>query len=126
MLARFGDQILGALTWAARQRKIVVKGCVASQRDRLIPWIDVCGEGADEEDQINEIDDFVGKLYAYFVSFTTDAANRIVRNAGEGNGLEAWRRLHSEYDPTSSMRRVAILQVEDLGGALEDWLSKKR
>ena len=25
MLARFGDQILGALTWASRQRKIVVK-----------------------------------------------------------------------------------------------------
>ena len=51
----------------------------------------------------------------------------------------AWkpgRRLHCEYDPTSSMRRVAILQqvqnpprcqrVEDLGTALEDWLSKKR
>ena len=102
----------------------------------MIPWIDVFGEGADEEDQIDEIDDFVVKLYAYLVSFTTDAANRIVRNSGEGNGLEAWGRLHSEYDPTSSMRRVAILQqvqnpsrcqrVEDLGSALEDWLSKKR
>ena len=32
MLARFGDQILGALTWASRQRKIVVKGCGSSQR----------------------------------------------------------------------------------------------
>ena len=62
--------------------------------------------------------------------------NRIVRNSGEGNGLEAWRRLHGEYETTSSMRRVAILQqdqnpprcqrVEDLGSALEDWLSKKR
>ena len=50
--------------------------------------------------------------------------------------MEAWRRLHSEYDQTSSMRRVAIVQqvqnpprcqrVEDLGSALEDWLSKKR
>ena len=53
----------------------------------MIPWIDVFGEGADEEDQIDEIDDFVVKLYAYLVSFTTDAANRIVRNRGEGNGL---------------------------------------
>ena len=104
------------------------------RRDRFIPWIDVFGESADEEEQIEEIDDLVGKLYAYLVSFTTDASNRIVRNAGEGNGLEAWRRLHSEYDPTSSMRRVAILQqvqnaprcqrVEDLGSALKDWLSK--
>ena len=110
MLARFGDQILSALTWAARQRKMVVKACGSSQRDRLIPRIDVFGEGADEEDQIDGIDDFSGKLYAYLVFFTTDAPNRIVRNAGEGNGLEAWRRLHGEYDPSSSMRRVAILQ----------------
>ena len=60
----------------------------------------------------------------------------LFRNSGEANGLEAWGRLHSEYDPTYSMRRVAILQevqnpprcqrVEDLGSALEDWPSKKR
>ena len=135
MLARFGDQILTALTWAARQRKIVAKTCVASQRNRMISWNTVFGEQAGE-DEIENIDDFVGKFYAYLVSFTTDAPNRIVRNSGEGNGLEAWRRLHSEYDPTSSMRRVAILQqvqnpsrnerVEDLGPALERWLSKKR
>ena len=76
----------------------------------MIPWMDVSGEGADEEDQVEEIDNFVVKLYANLVSFTTDAAKRIVRHSGEGNGLEAWRRLHSEYDPTFSMRRVAILQ----------------
>ena len=132
MIGRFGDHILGALTWASsRQRKFVVKGCGPSQRNRLKPWIDVFGEGPDEEDQIDEIDDFVGKFCAYLVSFKSDVANRIVRNSGEGNGLEAWRRLHSEYDKTSSMRRVAILQqdqnpsrcqrVEDLGSALEDW-----
>ena len=71
------------------------------------------------------MDDFVGKLYAYLVSFTTDAANRIVRHSGEGNGLEAWRRLHSECDPTSSMRRVAILrQVQNpplVIGKLASW-----
>ena len=136
MIARFGDQALSTLTWVARQRRIVVKVCGSSQRDHFAHWIDVFGIGADEEDQIDGIDDFVGKLYTYLVSFTTDASNRIVRNAGEGNGLEAWRRLHSEYDPTSSMRRVAVLQqvqnpprcqrVEDLGSALEDWISKKR
>ena len=124
MFARFGDQILTALTWAARQRMIVVKGGGLSQRD------------GDEDEHIDNIDVFVGKFYACLVSFTTDAPNRIVRNSGEGNGLEAWRRLHGECDPTSSMRRVAILQqvqnhpqcqrVEDLGSALEDWLSKTR
>ena len=101
----------------------------------MISWNTVFGEQA-AEDEIENIDDFVGKLSAYLVSFTTDAAGRIVRNSGEGNGLEAWRRLHSEYDPTSSIRRVAILQqvqnpprcqrVEDLGAAPEDWLLKKR
>ena len=50
--------------------------------------------------------------------------------------MEAWRRLHAEYDPTSSIRRVAILgqvqnpvkcdKAEDLGKALENWLEKKR
>ena len=134
MLAGFGDQILSALTWAARQRKIVVKACGSSQKECLIPRIDVFGEGADEEHQIHGIDDFVGKLHAYLVSFTTAASNRIVRNAGEGNGLEAWR-LHSDDDPTSSMRRVAILQqvqnsprcqrVEDLGSPVEDWLKRQ-
>ena len=101
----------------------------------MISWIIVFGEQAGE-DEIENFDDLVGKFYAFHVSFTTDAVNRIVRNSREGNGLEAWRRLHSEYDPTSSMRRVAILQqvqnpprcqrVEDLGTALEDWLSEKR
>ena len=110
MLARFGNSTLETLTWAARQRRIVVKACVQAQRDRFVPWIVVFVERADETDRIDGIDDFVGKLCAYLVSFTTDAANWIVRNAGEGNGLEAWRRLHGEYDPTSSMRRVAVLQ----------------
>ena len=135
MLARFGDEILTAVTWAARQQRIVVKTCVASQRNRMLSWITVFGEQAGE-DEIENIDDIVGKLYAYLVSFTSDAANRIVRTSGEGNGLEAWRRLHSKYDPTSSTRRVAMLQqvqipprcerVEDLGPVLEKWLSKKR
>ena len=78
MLARFGDAILVALTWAARQRKIVVKTCLASQRERLVPWNSVFGGDADVGDQIDEIDDFVGKLYAYLVSFTTDEANRFI------------------------------------------------
>ena len=136
MLASFGDEILTARTWAAQQRKIDVKTCVASQRDRFVPWITIFGEQGDEDERIDNIDVFVGKFYAFLVSFTTDAPSRIVRNSGEGNGLEAWRRLHGEYDHTSSMRRVAILQqvqnrprcqlVEDLRSALDVWLSKNR
>ena len=59
----------------------------------------------------------------------------MVRNAGDTQGFEAWRRLHNEYDPTSAHRRVAILglvqnpprckKIDDLGTALEAWLTKK-
>ena len=65
----------------------------------------------------------------------TGEADKVVRNAGS-DGIEAWRRLMNEFDPTSAMRRVVILgmvqnppkcqRVEDLGTSLEDWLSKKR
>ena len=47
----------------------------------------------------------VNGIYAYLVNFTTGEANKVVRNSGT-DGLEAWRRIHNEYDPTSSMRRV--------------------
>ena len=59
MHARFRDEILTALTWAARQRKIVVKTCIVSQRNRFVPWITVIGEQA-AEDEMDNIDDFVG------------------------------------------------------------------
>ena len=84
--------MLTRFTWAARQRRIVVKSCV---QDRLVPWSDVFGDQAVET---NRIDDFVGMLYAYLVSFTTDATNRIYP--------ERWRR------PERSRRyRLVILET---------------
>ena len=56
--------------------RIVTTACGSSQRDRFVLWIDVLGIGADEDDQFDGIDDFVGKHYAYLVTFTTDASNR--------------------------------------------------
>ena len=116
-------QILGALTWALRQRRLVVKACGSSHRDRFIPWINVFGEQARTTRSTGSMISLESSTHN-LVSFSTDARNRIVWNAGEGNGSEAW------------MRRVAILQqvqnpsrcqrVKDLGPALEDWLSKKR
>ena len=55
MLARFGDEILTAPTRAARQQRIVDKTCVASQRNRFVPWITVFGETA-AEDEIDNIE----------------------------------------------------------------------
>ena len=63
MLATFGDDILTALTWAARQQRIVAKTCAASQRNRMKSWITVFGDRAGEAG-IENIDDCGGKLFA--------------------------------------------------------------
>ena len=135
LVARYGDKIIKLLQWAARQRRIVVPTNDMNS-ERLISWQDAFGESAPELERVAGVDQMVSQLYTYLVSFTTADANRVVRNAGEGQGLEAWRRLSNEYDPTSSMRRVTILglvqnppkcdKVENLGAALEEWLAKKR
>ena len=132
MLARFGDQILSASTWAARQRKIVVKACGSSQRDRPITWIDVFGEG----DQIDGIDDFVGKHYAYLCLLYNRRIQPDRLECRSRRWLGSLETTAQRVRPASSMRRVAIFQqgrnpprdqrVEDLGSALGDWLSQKR
>ena len=121
MLGRFGDHILGALTLAARQQRIVVKGCGPSQRNRMIPWIYSFGEGSDEEDQIDEIDDFVGKGLRIL---------RVVYNRrSKPNRSKLWRgKWFGSLETTAQRVRPYLSRcqrVEDLGTALEDWLSKK-
>ena len=90
MLARFGDEILTADVLGQHDSKGSLSR-PASQRNRMISWSTVFGDQA-AEDEIENKEDLVGNLFAYFVSFTTDAANTTVRDSGEGNGLEAWRR----------------------------------
>ena len=135
LVAKYGEKIIKPLQWAARQRRTVVY-INDMGSERLMAWRDEFGDGAEEDDRIPGIEEMVSQLYTYLVSFTTADANRVVRNAGEGQGLEAWRRLSNEYDPTSSMRRVTVLglvqnppkcdRVENLGSALEEWLAEKR
>jgi len=136
MLARFGDQTLTALPWATRQQRIVVKTCVASQRNRLVPWITVFGEDGDWEERIDEIDDFVGKLYAYLCVLYNRRSQQDCPKLWRRKWLGSLETTAQRVRPDIVMRRVAILQqvqnpsrcqrVEDLGTALEDWLSEKR
>ena len=133
MLAKFGDQILTALTWAPRQRKIVVKTCVASQRDRFVAWISVFGEHAEEDEQIENIDDFVGKLYAYLISFkrrTQPICSELCKRKwlGSMETIARWVRphVHATRGDPSAISEPSSMPTEDLGSALEDWLSKKR
>ena len=129
LVAKFGGDIQKVLVWARKQRKQIAP---VAQDSRQVGFDIEFGDLADANDQVEGLDGKVSGLYAYLTSFTTGDANKVVRNSGEGQGLEAWRRLHNEYDPTSSMRRVTILghvqnppkceKIEELGGALEDWL----
>ena len=48
-------------------------------------------------------------MFACLTSLTSGDANSVVRNRGDIQGLEAWRGLHNEYDPASSMRKATIL-----------------
>eukprot|EP00971_Amphidinium_carterae_P112545 2228820-Amphidinium_carterae.1 len=109
LVARFGDKIMRPLQWAARQRRTVAS-TNESGSSRVVAWLPEFGPDAlEEEDRLPNAERVIVQVYTYLVSFTTGDANRVVRNAGEGQGLEAWRRLTNEYDPTSSMRRVSIL-----------------
>ena len=98
MGATYGDEVDKLLNWAVKQRKVIVKED-GPYSDRQVAWV---------TEQIDNIDSILGGLMAYLVSFTTGEANKVVRNAGS-DGVEAWRRLLNEFDPTSAMRRVVIL-----------------
>ena len=122
MLARFGDQSLVALTWAACQRKIFVKACGSSKRDRFAPWIDVFGIGADEEEQIDGIDDIVGNLYTLYhlqpthptESFGTQAKEMAWKPGDESTTprrpCDAWR----SFSRFRTHRVVSELRTWDL------------
>ena len=132
--AKYSSDVDEVLKWAMRQRK-TIQMTPDTGNSRVVSWDNVFGSAADAIDQVDGMHSFVEGLYTYLVSFTTGEANKVVRNFGD-DGLECWRRLNSEYDPSSSMRRVAILglvqnpprckSVDELGSALESWLTKKR
>ena len=78
----------------------------------------------------------VGEVFIYLQQFCIKAAWKIVNNGTPNDGLEAWRRLHREYDPIGPVRRVQLLRAihnpemveknENLGKALEECQTKKR
>ena len=133
LVAKLGDRVGEPLKWAQQQRKNIVSSAVPGERE--VSYYAMFGQGAGQR-AIADIEKIESRISTYMTSFTSGDANKVVRNVGEGRGLESWRRLHAEYDPTSSMRRVAILgtvqnpprceKIEELGKALSDWLERKR
>ena len=135
MGASFGQEILVDMSWAKRQKKLIMKVFQTFGDDRFTDYSDVYSEDADDVDRIPELDRKLRFFGAYVPTFTSADAHRVVRNSSDSQGLEAWRRLRNEYDPTKSMKRVTLLgyvqnpttcdRIEDLGIALEDCLAKK-
>ena len=133
LTAKYGDRADAMLRWASRQRRMVRQ--TADVNTRQVSYDEEISQ-ADVGELVNQLKKMVSQIYTFMVSFTTGRANKGVRDAGAGEGLEAWQRLHNEYDPSSSVRRVTILgqvqnppkceKMEELGPALEEWLSKKR
>ena len=74
--------------------------------DREITTHDVFGPEAGDR-EVADLENVENRIYVYLTSFTSGEANKIVRNVGDGRGLEAWRRLHAEYDPTDGLRLSA-------------------
>ena len=81
----------------------------SSQHGSTVSYEDVFGAKAGGLQRIVDLESKLMNFYAYFASFTIGDANCVDRNNGEGQGLEAWRRLYNWYDPTSSSWRVTIV-----------------
>ena len=86
-------EILDAMSWPKGRRKPIVKDDVFG-KGRHVARDDVFGENADEIDRCPDVNRNLRHFNAYLTSFTNGDANRVVRNSGESQGLEAWRRRH--------------------------------
>ena len=125
-----GKEVEDVLRWASQQKLTITRD---KRGPREVAWLDEFGpQGARPTAGIERMNEVIS---IYATSFTTSTAAKIVRNSGPSAGIETWRRLCNEFDPTSATRRVHLLgqvqnpsrcaKVEDLGAALESWLSQK-
>ena len=91
-------------------------------------------EGADVvHESVEHLERKANQVYVALISLTDDESNDIVTGAGHGNGLEAWRKLHRRWDPSSGSRKRNLLsaildpgmsKIEELAGHLEKWLQQ--
>ena len=82
---------------------------------------------------MSDFDSNVHQLYAALIGTTADGSesNDLVTGAPDGNGLEAWRKLHRRWGPLTGARKRMILRTippppkcaaDELGSALEKWI----
>ena len=121
LIGSFGESFRQVLQWAYEHDEPVDKDL----------WDIQFGMGA--EDAVEDIDHKVQQLYTVLVDLTEDDSNDIVVGSGEGNGLEAWRKLARRWDPASGGRKRALLKailnpprckISELSGCMERWLQQ--
>ena len=99
MGAKLGHEILKVMSWANKQRKSIVRMVQNYGGDSVPAVMSKAGMRMTLNESQNWNASCAICLRISHPFFTSDDAN-IVRNSGDSQGLEAWRRLHNEYDPT--------------------------
>ena len=94
------------------------------------------GEETPEQETIPDLESKDAQLYAVLQTLCEKETFTLVRSAGKGKGLEAWRRLCKRFDPSTGGRRRALLRlvlnpnrcnrVEELSAAVESWEDQVR
>ena len=89
------------------------------------------------QEELDYIVSWSGKLYAILSTNTSGEANLVVRSVGEGrcDGVAAWRKLVYRYNPRTAARKLQALQqvlgvkqvgMKDLHRVMEVWETKVR
>lgn len=110
-LKQNGERVVEATLLAEQQRKQLSEENLYAD-GRLLCWSSVFSDRVHSPTYfIDNVLEVFSALYVLLNTFTDDQAHTPVRNAGDGEGLEAWRKLGQEFDPIINMRRQTILSL---------------
>ena len=104
-----GKRVVEAMRWAEHQRKQLLEENVYSH-ERVLAWSTVFSDQVHSPTYfIQDAQEVFSALYSLFTAFTEVQAHKLVRNAGDGEGVEAWRKMSQEFGPITNMRRQTVL-----------------
>ena len=122
IVGHFGEPMRAVLQWAQESDAPIDKG----------DWDLSFGSGTGD-DEVEDLDYKISQIHIVLVDLTEEESNDLVVGAGDGNGLEAWRKLSRRWDPASGGRKRALLKaiinpprckLDELQGCLERWLQQ--
>jgi hypothetical protein len=82
------------------------------------------------DDEWHDLERINAQLQVALVSLCRDEALTVVRNSAKGQGLDAWRRLCREYEPTTDQANLRLLKkvlqprqqtIDTLRSSMETW-----